>query len=158
MDVHQVMSANLDKTTWVSLSLPNKMFVLSSIYSSPCQLSSERAIDEMMQFILCNFPKATLLMTGDFNLSSMSWIDGQGMTRSSLEQNPLFQDLADNFLYKTVTMPTRMCLGQSPSKLDLVITNDPEKVIRTQTLIPIGSSDHMPVLSSIQQLQTIKIY
>ncbi|XP_065557657.1 uncharacterized protein LOC136025555 [Artemia franciscana] len=141
------------EATWVSLSLPNEMFVLSSIYkspSSPCQLSSQRAIAEMMQFILCNFPKATLLMTGDFNLPSVFWIDGQGMTRSNPEQNPLIQVLADNFLYQTITVPTRMCPGQNPSTLDLVITNDPEKVIRTQTLSPIGSSDHMPVLSSIQ--------
>ena len=129
------------------------MFVLSSIYrspSSPCQLSSQRAIAEMTQFILCNFPKATLLMTGDFNLPSMFWMDGQGVTRSSLEQNPLIQVLADNFLYQTVTVPTRMRPGQNPSTLDLVITNDPEKVIGTQTLSLIGSSDHMPVLSSIQ--------
>ncbi|KAK2723110.1 hypothetical protein QYM36_003336 [Artemia franciscana] len=89
-------------------------------------------------------------MTGDFNLPSVFWIDGQGMTRSSPEQNPLIQVLADNFLYQTVTVPTRMRTGQNSSTLDLVITNDPEKVIRTQTLSPIGSSDHMPVLSSIQ--------
>ncbi|KAK2704037.1 hypothetical protein QYM36_017613 [Artemia franciscana] len=129
------------------------MFVLSSIYrspSSPCQQSSQRAIAEMTQFKLCNFPKATLFMTGDFNLPSVFWIDGQGMTRSSPEQNPLIQVLADNFLYQTVTVPTRMRLGRNPSTLDLAITNDPEKVIRTQTLSPIGSSDHMPVLSSIQ--------
>ncbi|KAK2720989.1 hypothetical protein QYM36_004767 [Artemia franciscana] len=129
------------------------MFVLSSIYrspSSPCQLSSQRAITEMTQFILCNFPKATLLMTGDFNLPTVFWMDGQGVNRSSLEQNPLIQVLADNFLYQTVTVPTRIRPGQNPSTLDLVITNDPEKVIGTQTLSPIGSSDHMPVLSSIQ--------
>ena len=141
------------EATWVSLSLPNEMFVLSSIYrspSSPCQLSSERAIAEMTQFILCNYPKATLLMTGDFNLPNVSWVDGQGMTKSSLEQNPLVQALSNNFLYQTVTMPTRMRPGQNPSILDLVITNDPEKVINTHTLSPIGSSDHMPVLSSIQ--------
>ncbi|KAK2712500.1 hypothetical protein QYM36_011254, partial [Artemia franciscana] len=72
------------------------------------------------------------------------------MPRSSPEQNPLIQVLADNFLYQTVTVPTRMRPGQNPSTLDLVITKDPEKVIRTQTLSPIGSSDHMPVLSSIQ--------
>ena len=40
--------------------------------------------------------------------------------------------------------------GQNPSTLNLVITNDSEKVIRTQTLSLIGSSDHMPVLSTIQ--------
>ncbi|KAK2703948.1 hypothetical protein QYM36_017725 [Artemia franciscana] len=129
------------------------MFVLSSIYrspSSPCQLSSQGAIAEMTQFILCNFPKATLLMTGDFNLPSVFWIDVQGMTRSSPEQNPLIQFLAEHFLYQTVMVPTRMRPGQNPSTLDLVVTNDPKKVIRTQTLSPIGSNDHMPVLSSIQ--------
>ncbi|KAK2710421.1 hypothetical protein QYM36_011818 [Artemia franciscana] len=89
-------------------------------------------------------------MTGDFNLPSMSCIDGQGMNWSSLEQNPLVQVLADNFLYQTVTVSIRMRPGQNPSTLNLVITNDPEKVIRTQTLSPIGSSDHIPVLSSIQ--------
>ncbi|KAK2702751.1 hypothetical protein QYM36_018646 [Artemia franciscana] len=40
--------------------------------------------------------------------------------------------------------------GQSPSTLDVVITNDPEKVIKTETLSPIGFSYHMPVLSSMQ--------
>ncbi|KAK2721388.1 hypothetical protein QYM36_003615 [Artemia franciscana] len=104
----------------------------------------------MTQFILCNFPKATLLMTGDFNLSSVFWMDGQGVTRSSLEQNPLIQVLAGNFLYQTVTVPTSLRPGQNSLTLDLVITNDPEKVIGTQNLSPIGSSDHMPVLSSIQ--------
>ncbi|KAK2701619.1 hypothetical protein QYM36_019736 [Artemia franciscana] len=129
------------------------MFVLSSIYrnpSSPCQLSSQRAIAEMTQFILCNFPKATLFMTGDFNLPCVFWIDGEDVTRSSLEQNPLIQVLADNVAYQTVTVPTRICPGQNPSTLDLVITNDPEKVIGTLTFSPIGSSDHMPVLSPIQ--------
>ncbi|KAK2706187.1 hypothetical protein QYM36_016280 [Artemia franciscana] len=89
-------------------------------------------------------------MTGDFNLPSMFWMDGQGVTRSSFEQNPLIQVLPNNFLYQTVTVPTRICLGQNPSTLDLVITNDPEKVIGTQTLSLIGSSNHMSVLSSIQ--------
>ena len=141
------------EAAWVSLSLPNEMCILSSVYripSSPCQLSSQRVIAEMTQFILCNFPKATLLMTGDFNLPSVFRINRQDVTRSSLEQNPLIQVLTDNFLYQTVTVPTRMCPGQNPSTLDLVITNDREKVIGTQTLSPFGSSDHMPVLSSIQ--------
>ncbi|KAK2707240.1 hypothetical protein QYM36_015055 [Artemia franciscana] len=89
-------------------------------------------------------------MTGDFNLPSVFWIDDQGMTRSSPEQNPIIEVLADNILYQTVTVPTRMRPGENPSTLDLVVNNDPEKVIRTQTLSPIGSSDHMPVLSSIQ--------
>ncbi|KAK2707342.1 hypothetical protein QYM36_015132 [Artemia franciscana] len=47
-----------------------------------------------------------------------------------------------------LTVPTRC--GQNPSTLELVITNDREKVTRTQTLSPISSSDHAPVLSSIQ--------
>jgi len=59
------------------------------------------------------------------------------------------QTLADNFLTQIIMQPTRFIHLQQPSLLDLLITNDPERITSTCYLPAIGASDHIYIMNDI---------
>ena len=50
--------------------------------------------------------------------------------------------IKDLFLYQHVKEFTRHRLGQSPSRLDLIFTNEPGMITDLDYLPPLGASDH----------------
>ena len=63
--------------------------------------------------------------------------------------------LAENTLYQSVESPTRFRDGQIPSLLDLVITDDPDQILSIDHLPPIGASDHVCLLTTLQTVTTL---
>ncbi|CAH1371486.1 unnamed protein product, partial [Tenebrio molitor] len=62
--------------------------------------------------------------------------------------------LINSSLCQIVSEPTRFRQNQNPSTLDLILVNDPALVSQVDYLSPIGKSDHITLLSTIQLLVT----
>ena len=57
--------------------------------------------------------------------------------------------LAENTLYQSIESPTSFRDGQMSSLLDLVITDNPDQILRIDHLSPIGASDHVCLLKTL---------
>ena len=81
-----------------------------------------------------------LLICGDFNFKEITWSDFSGSTTNS-HIVPFLDSVDDLFLLQHVDKPTRIRQGDSPSLLDLVLTN--EENMNLMYLPPLGNSDHI---------------
>ena len=99
------------------------MLTVGAFYRSP---SSNSNNDEFL-FELIDHLKTSvndkLLMIGDFNLCDMNWHDWS-ICSSSNSAYKFLKCLRKNFFIQHVKFPTRARGTQTPSVLDLVISND----------------------------------
>jgi len=118
---------------WAKLSPSNRAPIYICSFYCPPDLSS----DPLMQLILSinritqrSADLPNIILTGDFNLPSIEWLDGSGQLNSNptygVELNNLF--LNDTGLEQFVTTPTRndnildLVLPTSPNVIDLNVT------------------------------------
>jgi hypothetical protein len=85
-----------------------------------------------------------LFIAGDFNLPTVDW--------SSPDYLNIRNYAVNSSLCQIVSEPTRFRQNQNPSTLDLILVNDPALVSQVDYLSPIGKSDHITLLSTIQLL------
>ena len=88
-----------------------------------------------------------IVVVGDFNAKSPEWFPSDSSNVAGRELAPLFFQLG---LRQCVSTPTRLLSdGRLDSLLDLVITNVSQLVLSTETLPPLGSSDHLCVFCEL---------
>ena len=88
-----------------------------------------------------------LIITGDFNFPHINW-ETYSWSGPATSQEALFlQWLEENQLIQHVLDPTRIYPGQSPSILDLVITNSSLPAALISVCEPIATSDHNIVVA-----------
>ena len=132
---------------WAKLQIPNnKPIYLCSFYRPPS--NNANPITVLNNSLSDIFQKETLqspqiLLAGDFNLPSISWIDGTGQVNPNptygTDVNQLLLESVNEFgLEQLVTDPTRR-----GNILDLIFSSHPES-IKNVEVIP-GMSDHEAV-------------
>ncbi|KAJ3640527.1 hypothetical protein Zmor_003820 [Zophobas morio] len=94
---------------------------------------------------------SNFIVAGDFNFPYISWpLKSISANHSS---SGLFSNLIVNSsLVQLVTEPTRFRSGQTPSLLDLVLTNQSNLVGDVQVSSPMGKSDHAVLEFNVQIL------
>ena len=115
--------------------------------SAPSQVVTKQAIAEIICILNSNL-KGHVLITGDFNLPSINWINGFGYGATPTEQDkqqPFLNCLSELSLHQIVDQPTRYRLFQRPTILDLVILNDKSLVQSIDYSPPLGKSDHLTI-------------
>lgn len=92
---------------------------------------------------------ANLVVMGDFNHPSIDWTFPRMMdsTTAAADFNNM---LIQSNLTQHVKEPTRYRTNQLPSLLDLVLSNTDDLITECQVLPPIGNSDHVCLISTIQ--------
>ena len=83
-----------------------------------------------------------MLICGDFNYANIDWTNNIGHTSNSYAQQVIDQ-LNDLFLYQHVNGPTRHRQNQTPSTLDLVISNEEQMINEILYQPGLGLSDHV---------------
>ena len=78
-----------------------------------------------------------VLITGDFNLPNVDWISWSAPGGDSVACS-LLEALDDAFLFQHVSTPTRWREGQTPSTLDLIITNEDNVIDHMTACDPLG--------------------
>ena len=84
-----------------------------------------------------------ILIVGDFNVKEINW----SLCESSENQEHIsyvfLEGIKDCFLFQHVREPTRFREGQTPSILDLILTNEENMVEKIDYQPSLGKSDHV---------------
>jgi hypothetical protein len=114
-----------------------------AVYRSPgSNAENDRNLYELIT-MLSNQVSGKLLLVGDFNFRSINWTNWsvEGSARAHTPAHKFLSSLRDNYLIQHMQDPTRARGTQTPSLLDLVITNE-DFVEYLFNLSPLGKSDH----------------
>ena len=142
---------------WLELGLPRKKkFLVCQLYREWQYLgqadNSSRSIPEQLArwSIFLNQWKRALdsgkevIVMGDFNLNHFKFTDA-GQLQPLVNQ--LVEQIYPHGVQQCVRGPTHSWPGQPDSCLDLIYTNNPEKIGHTQELVR-GSSDHKLIIAN----------
>ena len=148
---YSVPNCDFEEHLWAKVRLPKgHNLLVGCVYRSP---SSDKAASTTLLSDLfhkvSNLKFSHLLIAGDFNYGEIQW-------DNCIVDNTLHSDghCAEEFLLAVsecgliqhvtvLTEPTRFRPGQSPSRLDLVFSNEEGMVSNLEYLPPLGSSDHI---------------
>jgi hypothetical protein len=86
--------------------------------------------------------RSPLLVLGDFNFPEVNFETGQANSRQGAEFLSIISELG---LIEHVQQTTRWRNRQSPSRLDLLLSNEPQLVEALTLGAPLGASDHAVV-------------
>jgi exonuclease III len=130
-------------TLWVSLALRDgDKLLIGLVYRPPSSTQTDdQELLENIKLTVSTNRHSHLLLVGDFNAPKVAWDHtlatdngfSVGLTGLVHERN----------WTQHVQSPTRIRLGQNPSLLDLVITNETHFVDKINHLPPLGLSDHL---------------
>ena len=130
---------------WIMIDLRNgDKLLIGCIYLSP---SGDRhlGITELDRSLSLagNLSPSHILVVGDFNVPQIDWASYFSDEPPGHHSHALLSCVQDHFLTQHVTAPTRYRLGQIPSMLDLIFTNEEGMVQDLQHSPGLGLSDHV---------------
>ena len=132
------------------------IMLIECIYRSPN--SSNRSVLELGKLLeeACSYGYSHLCILGDFNFKEINWDKGDTNTNETHQANIYLELIRYNFLTQHVKQATRYIDNNTPSILDLVLTNE-EHIIDEITHLPgLGKSDH-EILEIKLSCYTIKV-
>ena len=91
-------------------------------------------------------PASHKLILGDFNLPEID-SSKYGIVNASKNQHSarLVESMRDAFLFQHVELPSCFHLGQEPSTLNLILTNEENMVQESNSRAGLGKSDHIVI-------------
>ena len=140
----EIFSDTFHESIWCRVKLlSGELLLFGTIYRSPG--SSAENNNELLNVLTkvsvfkCNY----LIITGDFNLPDIDWLNNSFKGNDVDSFNFKFLEcLRDSFFTQHVTKPTRGRIGHNPHILDLIISKDEKSVFNINYLSPLGKSDH----------------
>ncbi|KAA3680178.1 uncharacterized protein DEA37_0009933 [Paragonimus westermani] len=132
-------------TLWIKLQLRKRDTLLTGVvYRSPsCSASDDEAILATLDRLTSAQRFSHLLIMGDFNAPKLNSMAASHEDCGCGFSKPLAMLIHEKAWTQHVDLPTRHRPGQTPSLLDLVITNEAHLVDRVVIKPPLGHSDHM---------------
>ena len=130
---------------WIRVDLPGSdQLLIGGIYLSPSgdRLQSMLQLSELLKSV-CQSKPSHLLVAGDFNVPQIDWVNVFSAEPEGHYSHCLINCIQDCFLTQHVTKPTRYRHGQSPSTLDLLLTNEEGMIKNLKYMHGLGSSDHI---------------
>ena len=82
---------------------------------------------------------------GDFNYRDINWESWESWSTphdDKKEDEQFLETLRENFFYQHVDEPTRARGTDTPSLIDLILTNEEDQVNNLSSPAPLGKSDH----------------
>ena len=130
---------------WIRLALAGSdSLLIGCLYRSPSG-NTEESIHHLEQLMLkaTAMPFSHLMIIGDFNIPQINWDTVSSAAPPSHGSHSFIETIQDCLLYQHVQCPTRYRLGETPSVLDLVFTNEEGMVRNLEYLPGLGNSDHL---------------
>ena len=84
-----------------------------------------------------------ILVVGDFNVKEINWSLCESSENQEHKSSVFLEGIKDCFLFQHVREPTCFREGQTPSILDLVLTNEENMVKNIDYLQSLWKSDHV---------------
>ena len=115
---------------------------MGTVYRSPN--STDVNNTELLNLLheVSNIKHDHLIITGDFNLKEIDWESRSVKGGTESYQRKIFDCINDLFLNETIKSPTRFRGSDTPSKLDWVLSENPELIHDISISPPLGASDH----------------
>ena len=152
IDFNQVYDYDKYFKTSLFINIKNSQcnLTLGVIYRSPNTPQEENVkMIEMLNVISSNHISLNnkLLIMGDFNFPGINWeLECTNHQNEMNIENQFLTCIQNNFLFQLVDQPTH-CRGlQTPTLIDLIITNDPNILGDIAFNAPVGNSHHCVML------------
>lgn len=138
---------------WLELRMqtsPHHPIVVCSSYRPPSTVIAHiqdfcSKMEDCLQRI--DLSTSTLLLAGDFNAHHSKWHSFDKTSPAGRQLQTLFSCFG---LEQMVSFPTHTSPSGRSSCLDLVVTNSPNNVISLDSAAPLGASDHVQIICSLQ--------
>ena len=133
---------------WIQFVNDSIPTIVGCIYRSPNSPDvNNRKMIEMLYEVHQSYGSHNIVITGDLNLPCVDWV--AGTSRSNIEK-PFIDCFDDMFLEQLVTETTRHRESQTPSLLDVILTNYPESISKITHFAGLGKSDHEVILFDLE--------
>lgn len=142
---HEVISTKttFEESLWIRIKLKGQdTLMVGCVYRSP---TSNGENNENLRCLLNEMSQikgSHLLIFGDFNYKDINWRNWSTAKNEHSEEYKFVECVRDNFLYQHVKEKTRTRIGQQPSLLDLVFTNEEGMINDIIHCSPLGRGDH----------------
>ena len=134
-----------NESIWIRLHLKdNDSLLVGNIYRSPSSIPENNVLLNKLIVEAVNLKDTHILITGDFNYGTFNWESQQSSDSYMYDHcTSIFTEcIKDTFLFQHVKESTRHRGDQTPSRLDLIFTNEEEMVTDLEYLPPLGAIDH----------------
>lgn len=139
--------AYFDTCIFVQIKTYADKLTLGLIYRSPSLTGDDNVqLINMIDKVAKNHRslKQNLFLIGDFNFPGIDW--EQETTQHVLDshiESTFLSCIQRNYLYQMVDQPTHKRSEQTPTLIDLIITNDPDIIGDISYNAPLGNSHHL---------------
>ena len=134
---------SFEEAIWIRIKLQGSdNLLVGNIYRSPSSTTDNNLLLNDLMSAAVDLKSTHLLVAGDFNYGGLNWELLQSTDNITHSSTVFIENIKDSFLYQHVTENTRHRAGQSPSRLDLIFSNEIDMVTDVEYLPPIGVSDH----------------
>ena len=124
----------------------NEHFIFGVIYRSPnCTDQDYENLNNLIEQISNEhaFPKENIIIVGDFNYPDIDWCS-ESCTKDFNHKSTKFLTLTQKcFLTQHISEPTHFRALQTPTLIDLVLSNNPDLLKDIKQHPPFGKSHHM---------------
>ena len=121
---------NYEEGIWAEILLASQdKLLIGVIYRSDSgSVENNMELLSTMQDV-SNFKHSHKLIMGDFNFTDIDWNNWNTPHSEDHIEHKFIECVRDTFLFQHVTKPTRGRIGQNPSILDLIFTNEEGMII-----------------------------
>ena len=135
-------NSTFTESVWCEIVKGSEKTLIGCIYrSGSSDIENNNSLLELLSEI-SSMQYNHIAVCGDFNLREIDWNNGKVNASSSHFASAFYDKLNDLYLTQHVKEPTRFREGNTPSTLDLLITNSENLVDSLSINPPIGCSDH----------------
>lgn len=156
---YSVLDSGVEQV-WIELCLEgNDKLMIGCIYRSPSG-NVQESVHQLVMSIkqACDRCTSHILIVGDFNLPQIDWDIESSSAPESHPSHTFIDAMQGCFLHQHVREATRYRLGQVPSILDLIFTNE-EGMIRNIDYQPgLCNSDHVVLRFSLVCYSRVKTF
>ena len=152
-DSVQVLNTHsYDESIWCEINLNNVKLLVGCIYRPPSSRRDKNLVLNDLVNIAGNISNdSQILICGDFNYSSIDWVNNDINVNAPDHDARLFLDcINDCFLHQHVNVPTHNIDGPNPTQLDLIFTENPYSIEDLELLAPLGKSHHATLKFNLQ--------
>ena len=112
------------------------------IYRSDSGTENNNSNLDKLMVKLAEMKHSHKLIMGDFNYRNIDWGSWTSSSPDNSSDHKFIESVRDSYLYQHILEPTRSRVGQKPSSIDLVFSNENEMINTVQYHSPLGKSDH----------------
>ena len=135
----------------------NDNFIFGIIYRSPnCTEDESTNVNKLISLISDKHCKEQVTIVGDFNYRDINWKDDKCDKAENHKASKFLECIHKNYLHQLILEPTHHRGTQTPSLIDLILTNDSEFIQDIEFHPPVGKSHHSVICFNLNVTLTHK--